>query len=65
MSETVSKALLLVVGEKAKATAEFIEIVDHFFDCLNVSNLTNAKLKRKPFRSPYRCATDWKLKVLM
>ena len=64
MSESVAKALLVTVGEKSRATSEFITMVDHFFDCLNVANLENAKLKRKPFRSPYRCATDWKLMVI-
>lgn len=63
MSEKVSKALLEVVGERAEATAKFVLMVDRFFDCLNVQNLVDAKHKRKPFRSPYRCADDWKLKV--
>lgn len=63
MSETVSKALNVVVGAEAKGTSEFILIVDRLFDCLNVTNLREAKLKRKPFRSPYRRATDWRLTV--
>lgn len=59
----MSKALPLVVGEKAGGTAEFLLVVDRLFDCLNISNLTEGKRKRKPFRSPYRNADDWKLKV--
>ena len=59
----MSKALKHVVGPEAEATAEFISIVDRLFDCLNVHNLREAKLKRKPFRSPYRNSTDWRLKV--
>ena len=50
MSETVSKALCQVLGTEAEGTSELISIVDHLFDCLNVHNLTEAKLKRKPFR---------------
>ena len=63
MSETVSKALLEVVGSKAEGTSEFISIVDKMFDCLNVHNLMEAKFKRKPFQSPYRSGEDWRLKV--
>lgn len=63
MSETTSSALLKVLGSEAEGTAELLSIVDKLFDCLNVHNLTEAKHKRKPFRSPYRCGTDWRLKV--
>ena len=63
MSETVSKALTKLFGPHVQGTAKLIEIVDKFFDCLNVRNLDDAKLERKPFRSPYRCGTDWRLKV--
>ena len=34
MSESVSKALLQVVGPEAAGTAELVAIVDHLFDCL-------------------------------
>jgi hypothetical protein len=63
MSETTSNALRKVVGPEAEGTADLLSIVDKLFDCLNVHNITEAKLKRKPFRSPYRCGTDWRLKV--
>lgn len=63
MSDTVSKALLQCLGSEAEGTAELLSVVDRFFDCLNVHNLTEAKKLRKPFRSPYRSGTDWKLKV--
>ena len=65
MSETTSNALLKVVGLEAEGTAELLSLVDQLFDCLNVHNLDEAKRKRKPFRSPYRCGTDWRLKVCM
>ena len=63
MSETVSKALRKMFGNYGEGTAKLVEIVDHLFDCLNVRNLDEAKLKIKPFRSPYRSGTDWRLKV--
>lgn len=63
MSETVSKALLHVFGVKAKATAEFISNIDKFFDCLNVSNYTKGKHKRKPNQSPYWSQNDERLSV--
>lgn len=59
----MSKALPKVVGPRAEGTAELASMVDRLFDCLNVHSLHEAKLKRKPFRSPYRCGTDWRLKV--
>lgn len=63
MSDTVSKALTEVLGLKASGTAELFKIADNLFDCLNVRNLDEAKLKRKPFLSPYRSSKDWRLKV--
>ena len=63
MSETVSKALRLTGGEEAAETAQFIEMVDKMFDCLNVSSLSKGKMKRKPSVQPYRNANDFQLKV--
>ena len=63
MSQTVSKALLQFVGSKAEGTAELLSIVDQMFDCLNVRNVKSAKMEIKPFRSPYRSGSDWRLKV--
>lgn len=53
MSESVSLALLLTGGKEANATAVFIQKVDRFFDCLNVSSFDEGRLKRKPFLQPY------------
>ena len=58
-----SNALRIVIGSEAEGTAELFSMVDKFFDCLNVHNLTEAKVKIKPFRSPYRSGSDWRLKV--
>jgi hypothetical protein len=40
-------------------------MVDNLFDSLNVRNYQEAKLKRKPFLSPYRNGDDWRLKVII
>ena len=63
MSETVAKAICLTGGDEAKETAKFIEMVDNFFDCMNVSSLSRRKLKRKPFVQPYRNSKDFRLAV--
>ena len=63
LSETVSKALLLTGGEEVKETARLLDLFDKFFDCLNVSNFTDGKQKRKPFKQPYRSLHDFRLKV--
>ena len=48
------KALRVTGGAEAAETAKFIEMVDKFFDCLNVSSFSKGKFKRKPFLQPYR-----------
>ena len=32
-------------------------------NCMNCSSLSAGKRTRNPFKSPFRSATDWKLKV--
>lgn len=63
LSESVSKALTLYGGEETEETALFVIMFDRFFDCLNVSNYTNAKRKLKVFQNPYRSADDFRIKV--
>ena len=63
LSQSVSKALQMTVGTRAKETARFADMFDKFFDCLNCSTLSAGKRTRNPFKSPYRSGTDWKLKV--
>ena len=45
LSESVPKGLTLLGGENVSATAHFVAIFDKFFDCFNVSNFDNGKLK--------------------
>jgi len=58
LSDSVAKALPLVVGEAASETALFTGVFDSFFDLLNVTNFTNGTRYRKPFQHPYRHAED-------
>ena len=44
-------------------TVKFTEMMDKFFDALNVSNFSNAKKKRKQFQDPYRSEKDFRLSV--
>ncbi len=59
----MSKALQLTGGSDVKETAKFVEVFDHFFDCMNVNSYNTGRLKRKIFKQPYRSATDFWLKV--
>ena len=64
MSDSVSKALRLLGGTATEETAKFVEMFDKFFDALNVSKFTNGKQNRKPFQSPYRSGSGYRLKVV-
>ena len=65
LSETVSKALPLVVGKAATETARFVDIFDKFFDILNVNNFTAGARNRKRFSHPYCSSDDERLKVCL
>lgn len=60
----MSKAIQLTGGEAVKETVKFTMMFNKFFDCMNVSSLSLGKLKRDPFKSPYRTATDFRVKVI-
>lgn len=63
LSETVSHALIEVLGDEARETAKFAEIMDKFFDIMNVRNYAEGIRSRKPFRNPYLSANDSRLEV--
>ena len=48
----MAQALQLTGGEEAVEMAQFISLVDKFFDCVNVTSLMKGKLKGKFFRTP-------------
>lgn len=64
LSESVSKALMLIGGEEAQETAKFVGMFDKFFDCLNVNSFVKGKHSRKSFQNTYRSPKDFCLKVL-
>ena len=63
LSNSVAKALQLTGGPEMQETAQFVDIFNKFFDCMNVSSLSAGKLKRWAFKSLYRSARDFRLKV--
>ena len=58
MSETVASALQFTNEERTRETQKFIQMIDTFFDCLNVNSPLEGKLKRKQSRSPYTSPND-------
>ena len=63
LSDSVAKALPLVVGNRSSETARFASMFDSFFDLLNVTNFTNGTRYRKPFQHPYHHADDQWLEI--
>ena len=59
----MSLALTHTMGERVAETAKFTSMFDKFFDCLNVSNISQGRHKRNAFKAPYRSAKDFRLKV--
>ena len=64
LSNSVAQALRLTGGEEMTETAKFADMFDKLFDCLNVSNFSEGKKARKPFKDPWRKG-DRRLKVSM
>ena len=58
LSASVSAVLKSFGPPEAQGTAKLCEMVDGFFDCLNVRSLTEYKQKRKPFVAPYTSSDD-------
>ena len=63
LSNSVAKAIRMLLGEEARETVRFVEIFNKFFDCLNVSCLEEGQHKRCPNKSPYRSGSDARLTV--
>ena len=60
---SVYYTIKLTKPKEAMETAWFIEKMDKFFDCFNVSSFVAGKKNRKPFQQPYRGADDFRLTV--
>ena len=58
----MANALKMTGGPEAQKTAEFIGMIDKFFDCLNVTNFQAGKHSRNTFKDPFRPG-DFRLEV--
>ena len=58
LSETVGKVLLVTGSAEVAATANLYLMMDKFFDCLNVRNTEEHKIKLKSFLRRYRNIND-------
>ena len=64
LSASVAAVLKEFGPPEAVATAKLCEMMDTFFDCLNVRSTTEHQKKRKPFLAPYRCENDERYSML-
>ena len=58
LSETVGKVLLVTGSAEVAATANLYLMMDKLFDCLNVRNTEEHKIKLKSFLRPYSNVND-------
>ena len=58
----LSVALRLIGGKDAEGTSKFADMMDNFFDCLNVHNYTMLFILAD-FKKPYTSADEIRLKV--
>ena len=58
LSASVATVLKTFGPPEAAATAKLCEMIDGFFDCLNVRSTTEHQRKRKPFLAPYTSVDD-------
>ena len=61
LSKSVAIALRETGQEDVKATAEFCEMMNGFFDCTNVHSLNEHIRKKNPFIMPYTSSEDDRL----
>ena len=64
LSATVSKVLKNQGSNDVRGTAIFCEMLDNFFDCMNVRSFDQGKIKRKPFLNPFICVNDYRFEWL-
>ena len=58
LSATVAAVMKSFGPPDATGTAKLCEMMDSYFDCLNVRSTTEHQRKRKPFLAPYRSVDD-------
>ena len=65
LSASVAAVLKSFGPAEAATTAKFCEMVDSFFDCMNVRSTTEHERKRKPFLAPYTSVEDERFQWLV
>lgn len=65
LSASVAAVLKSFGPAEAAATSKFCEMVESFFDCLNVRSTSEYERKRKPFLAPYKSVDDDRFQWLM
>ena len=60
--EEVAKMAKMAGGEDAAETARFVDLMDKFFDTVNVHNYEHGLHARKKFQLPYTSGSDQRLK---
>ena len=58
LSKTMAVTLRKLSRSDSEATATFCEMINSFFDCLNVRSLDGSDLKRNPNLTPYTSVND-------
>ena len=58
LSSSVAHVLREYGPPESAETSKFCELMDQFFDCMNVRNCTEHKTKLKPFLKPYTSIED-------
>ena len=64
LSATMAAVLKAYSPPDTAGTARLCEMVDSFFDCLNVRSTTEHQRKRKPFLAPYTSVEDQRFQWL-
>lgn len=63
LSASVAHAMELMGAPDMIETIRFVRMFDRFFDCLNVSSLSEGRRARKPDLNPYRSPNDIRFTV--
>eukprot|EP00112_Aurelia_sp_Birch-Aquarium-sp1_P006927 Seg1756.13 transcript_id=Seg1756.13/GoldUCD/mRNA.D3Y31 product=Catalase protein_id=Seg1756.13/GoldUCD/D3Y31 len=64
LSSSVAEILKSFGPQDAKGTAQFCNMFESFFDCMNIRNTVEHKLKCKPFLKPFESVDDERLSWL-
>lgn len=64
LSASTATVMRLYGPPESQGTAKFCEMIDKFFDCLNVRSTKEHERKRKPFLAPYRDVDDDRYNII-